>query len=124
MSSDEIAALARDFGKASAGTARALYDAFKESGDAFARDWAHNARSTSGVHGVHYPDSITSETRVALGIVVDTGPDVSRKQGGMGMGFEFGGPKQPPHLDGAQALPLAEARTTRLADAAIAFLLP
>jgi hypothetical protein len=61
---------------------------------------------------------------VALGILVETGPDSSMKQGSMGRGFEFGSQNQPPHLDGARALPAAEQRLERAADAAIGFLLP
>ena len=120
----EVYDLARDFGKASAGVAVTLYAVYKESGDAYAKDWANNARGTSGVHGKWYPDSITSETRVAMGIEVETGPDSSRKQGSMGRGFEFGSVNQPPHLDGLHALPTAEKRLTTAADAAIARLVP
>lgn len=123
MSSD-IQSLAVDFQKASAALARDLYDCFKDAGEEFAEDWRSNARATSGTHGRHYPNAITSETLVALGIVVETGPESGRRQGGMGMGFEFGGPKQPPHLDGAKALPRAEARIQRAADIAIGHLLP
>lgn len=116
--------LAADFGKASAKVAAALYDVYADAGDAFAEDWASNARETSGEHGKHYPNSITSETRVALGIHVETGPDSSMKQGGMGRGFEFGSQNQPPHLDGLRALPIAERRLERAADVAIGFVLP
>lgn len=116
--------LAQDFGKASRGVAAGLYVVYKEAGEAFAKDWADNARETSGEHGKHYPDSITSETRVALGVQVETGPDRSKKQGSMGRGFEFGSQNQPPHLDGARALPIAERRLLRAADAAIGYLLP
>jgi hypothetical protein len=121
---DEFFDLAADFGKASGKVASALYTVYKESGDAFADDWRGNAVETSGEHGKHYPASITSETRVALGIHVETGPDSSMKQGSMGRGFEFGSRNQPPHLDGARALPIAEVRLLRGADAAIGYLLP
>lgn len=121
---DEVFALARDFTEAGGKVGSALFDAFREGGDAFARDWADNARATAGAHGVHYPDSITSESRLALGIEIETGPESGRKQGSMGRGFEFGSVNQPPHLDGARALPSAEARVDRLADAAIGLILP
>lgn len=120
----EIFELAADFGKAPAKVAAALYDVYKDAGDAFAKDWASNARETSGEHGKHYPNSITSETRVALGILVETGPDSSMKQGSMGRGFEFGSRNQPPHLDGLRALPTAEQRLLRAADVAIGYALP
>lgn len=121
---DEFFGLAKELGQASGKVAVALYTVYAESGEAFAEDWADNARETSGEHGKHYPNSITSETRVALGIHVETGPDSSMKQGSMGRGFEFGSRNQPPHLDGARALPIAEVRLLRGADAAIGHLLP
>lgn len=120
---DEFFELAKDLGEAAPKVASALYEVYKESGEAFAEDWADNARETSGEHGKHYPDSITSETRVAFGIHVETGPDSSKKQGRMGRGFEFGSRNQPPHLDGLRALPIAERRLERGTDAALGFLL-
>lgn len=120
----EVFALADDFGKTAGEVASALYDTFAEEGDAFAEDWAENARATSGEHGKHYPGTITSETRLSLGIHVETGPESGRKQGGMGPGFEFGSRNQPPHLDGLRAMGPAEARLERAADATIGFLLP
>lgn len=121
---DEVFALARDFGKASAEIASALYDTFKEEGETFAEDWADNARATAGEHGKWYPDTITSETRPGLSITVETGPESGRKQGGMGPGFEFGSRNQPPHLDGLRAMGPAESRLEKAADATIGFLLP
>lgn len=121
---DEIFGLARNFATAGPKVASALYDTFKDAGDAFAEDWADNARETSGEHGKHYPNSITSETRVALGIEVETGPESGMKQGSMGRGFEFGSVNQPPHLDGLRAMPIAERRLDRAADVAITYALP
>lgn len=120
----EFFALARDFEKAPRKVALALYAAWKDGGEAFAEDWASNARETAGEHGKHYPDSITSETKVALGIEIVTGPESGLKQGGMGPGFEFGSQNQPPHLDGLRAMPIAERRIDRLSDSAIGFALP
>ena len=120
----EVFGLAADLGKASGRVAKALFDVYDQEGETFAKDWADNARETSGEHGKHYPNSITSETRVAFGIEVETGPDSSMKQGGMGRGFELGSRNQPPHLDGLRALPIAEVRLARAADATIGFLLP
>lgn len=122
---DEIFALARDFEKAPAKVASGLFDAYKGAGEGFRDDWQHNAASTSGEHGKHYPSSITTENRFAgMSIVNETGPESGRKQGAMGPGFEFGSVNQPPHLDGLQAMPLAEKRLEKLADAAIGFALP
>lgn len=112
---DEVFALANDFGKASGKVAVTLYEVFAEAGDSFAEAWSSNAAATSGEHGKHYPASITSETKVSFGIHVETGPDSSMKQGGMGRGFELGSRNQPPHLDGLRALGPADAALTRLA---------
>lgn len=123
MSADEIFDLARDFGKAPAAVASGLFDAFKGAGEGFRDDWKHNAAATAGEHGKHYPDAITTENRFAgTSILNETGPESARPQGDMS--FEFGSEKQPPHLDGALAMPLAEKRLDRLADAAIALSLP
>lgn len=125
MSAEEVFALARDFGQASSKVASGLFDAYRGAGEGFRDDWQHNARGTSGEHGKHYPDSITTEMKVAgLAIEVETGPDSGMKQGVMGRGFEFGSVNQPPHLDGLTAMPLAEKRLDRLADTAIAYSLP
>jgi hypothetical protein len=121
---DEIFTLAKELGRAPAKLAAALYDAYKAEGEQFAKEWAANARETSGTHGKYYPDSIDSETKLALGIEVETGPNSSKKQGGMGRGFEFGGQNQPPHLDGARALPAAEQRLERAADLAVVYVIP
>lgn len=121
---DEVFALARDFAVSGKQIASALYDTFKEEGEHFAADWRDNARETSGEHGKHYPESITSETRLSLGILVETGPESGRKQGGMGPGFEYGSVNQPPHFDGLSAMGPAESRLERAADATIGFLLP
>ena len=125
MSAEEIFGLARDFEKAPAKVASALFDAYKGAGEGFRDDWQHNARATSGTHGKWYPDSITTEMRFAgFGLETETGPESSHKQGRMGRGFEFGSQNQPPHLDGLRAMPLAAARLDKLADAAIGFALP
>lgn len=122
---DEIFDLARDLGAAPTKVASALFDAYRGAGEGFRDDWVHNARETSGQHGVHYPDAITTEMRFGgFGITVETGPESGRRQGGMGPGFEFGSENQPPHLDGLRAMPLAERRLERLADSAIGLALP
>ena len=55
MPAEEIIALAADFHQAGRKVGSALYDVYKESGDAFAQDWASNATETAGEHGKHYP---------------------------------------------------------------------
>lgn len=115
--------LARDFGQAPGKVASGLFEAYRGAGEGFRDDWQHNARATSGEHGVHYPDAITTEMKFAgFSIEVETGPESGRKQGGMS--FELGSRNQPAHLDGLRAMPLAAARLDRLADAAIGLALP
>jgi hypothetical protein len=119
----EVYALATDFEKSSAKVASALFDIYKQSGDAFAQDWRNNARVTAGKAARQYPSKITSETRLAFGIEVETGP-IAVGQGNLGRYLEFGSPTSAAHLDGARALPIAETRLARGADAAIGHLLP
>lgn len=123
---DEILDLARNLDNAPRAVAAGLYDAYRGAGEGFRDEWQHNARNTAGVHGKHYPDAITTEMRTGglTTIEVETGPESGRRQGGMGPGFEFGSVNQPPHLDGLQAMPIAEKRLERLSDAAIGFALP
>lgn len=126
MPADEIFELANDFEKAPAKVVGALFDTFKSAGERFRDDWQANARATSGAHGKHYPNAITTELRpfALTSIVVETGPESGRRQGGMGRGFEFGSRNQPPHLDGLRALGPADARLMREADDAIRGELP
>ena len=101
----EIFALANDLSKVGAKAIPALRTTMAAAGEAFAQEWASNARETSGVHGIHYPDSIDSELVFNLsGVSVDVGPNAARPQGSMGRGFEFGSENQPPHLDGLRAM--------------------
>lgn len=115
--------LARDLQAASPKVARVLYDVFKESGEAFAEDWRSNAVQTAGAHAAQYPGFIDSETRVALGVHVETGPR-EEGQGLLGRVLEFGSATSPAHLDGQRALPAGLARLDRAADVAVAFTLP
>jgi hypothetical protein len=124
MATNEYTGLAAEFGRASRRVASALFDVYRDAGDQFAKDWANNARQTSGAHGKWYPDSIDSQTHVSMGIEVEVGPNSAKKQGSMGRGFEFGSQNQPPHLDGVRAMTGAEERLARMADAAIGHLLP
>lgn len=120
----EFFELANDLGAAPAKVASTLYTVFAEAGEEFAEAWASNAAATSGTHGKHYPASITSETKLAFGILVETGPDSAMPQGQMGRGFEFGSQNQPAHLDGLRALGPADAALTRLAGNALDGVLP
>jgi hypothetical protein len=123
---DEFYALARDFGKAPAKVASALFDAYRGAGEGFRDDWRHNVQATGGTHLPHLPAAITSEMKFAAfgSIEFETGPEAGMRQGRLGRGDEFGSVNQPPHLNGLRAIPLAEKRLDRLADAAVAYTLP
>lgn len=121
----EIRQLAADLSKVGPKMVGPMRKVFQEAGDLVAKEWAANAEATSGEHGKHYPKSITAELKFSLGnIVADVGPDVSRKQGGMGPGFEYGSVNQPPHLDGLKAVDKVEPLVARAIDLAVQDLLP
>lgn len=108
----ELVGLSRDLGNLGRRATNAMVDVYQLSGDHLAKAWAARARTTSGVHGKHYPDSIDSEMLLSTDIAIEVGPNPSKPQGGMS--FEFGSSRQPPHLDGQFAtdeeLPLLDRR--------------
>ena len=118
----EFFILAKDFGRASGRVARALGEVYVQTGESFRDAWRQNAVQTAGEAGKHYPNSIESTPRIRLGLEVEVGPNPALPQGGMS--FEFGSSKQPPHLDGARAMPAAEALLERRADTVIGLLVP
>jgi hypothetical protein len=88
--------LAAAFERAPGETAELLITVVDEGGQ--------HLRKSGGRHGKHYPASITADTMVTEGaIYADVGPDRSRRQGGMGRGFEYGSVHTGPHPDGAAA---------------------
>ena len=114
----EVYRLAARFDRTPAKAVPALRTSMAAVGEAFAKEWADNARETSGEHGKHYPDSIDSELVFCVtSVAVEAGPNTSKKQGGMGRGFEFGSMNQPPHLDGLRALDGMQVRAERIIDA-------
>ena len=119
----QVFELADDLGKISSKAVPTLRSVVDESGKTLAQEWRSNASVTSGAHGKHYPNAITSELLFGVTqIVAEVGPETHRKQGGMGPGFEFGSRNQPPHLDGLRALDVVQPRMERMADAAIGHL--
>lgn len=115
--------LAADLDQIGFRTVPALRSAMTGVGEAFAKEWADNARQTSGTHGKHYPDSIDSELVFSIGTVtVEAGPNKAKRQGKMGRGFEFGSQNQPPHLDGLRALDAMQPRAERIMDATVGVL--
>lgn len=119
----EVYKLAADLSQVGAKSIPAMRGVMNEVGQAFAKEWAANARETSGEHGRHYPDSIDSELVFDFGgVSVDVGPNRDKKQGSMGRGFEFGSENQPPHLDGLRALDGMQKRAERIVDSTIGHL--
>lgn len=119
----EVYSLAGDLSQVGARTVPALRGVMRDLGDALAKEWRENAIETSGEHGKHYPNSITS--RLALGlsrIEVEAYADPAKRQGSMARGFEFGSRNQPPHLDGLRALTSVAPRADRVIASAMGFL--
>lgn len=121
----EIFKLASDLSQVGGKTVPAMRGVMEEAGRALADDWRANAVETSGTHGIHYPQSIDHELSLSVrSIGVEVGPNSAKKQGGMGMGFEFGSVNQPPHLDGLRALDGIQKRVERMFDSSIGHLFP
>lgn len=100
----ELLALSEYLDVAPKEVARRTYPVVERHAKGLQDGWQENARETAGRHGKHYPKSITAEqVPVADEIAWEVGPEIGRKQGGMGRGFEFGSRNQPPHWDGTRA---------------------
>lgn len=121
---DEIFDLAGDFGKAAAEIGKAMFDTFKSEGESFADDWADNAKQHFDGHAKHYPKSITSESKLAWGIHIETGPEFAKKQGFLGPVLELGGEHSPAYLDGLRAQEPAADRLEKAADETIRGIIP
>ncbi len=120
----DLVRLAEQLGQAAVEVDRAAYRETKIAAKSLERKWRDNARESAGRHGIHYPKSITSEQMPATGEVRwQVGPESARKQGGMGMGFEFGSVNQPPHLDMSSVVPDVEAAMFAALDKAVRDLL-
>lgn len=119
---DELRALAVALGNVPRIGLQAAVAETEAVGEELRSDWVSNATATAGEHGKHYPSSITAELQFGINtITVEVGPDSSKRQGGMGPGFEYGSVNQPPHLDGNKAADGHEAEfATRVADAVAA----
>lgn len=76
------------------------------------RDWASNARASSGRHAPMYPASISFDVAsYGPDIVAATiGPDKGGPQGALGNLLEYGSIHNPPHRDGGRALDAEEPR--------------
>lgn len=121
----EIRRLAADLSAVSRKMVVPMRSVFKESGDLLAKEWANNARATSGTHGKHYPNSIDADLTFSLGnIEAEVGPNSGKPQGVMGRGFEFGSVNQPPHLDGLKAVDKLEPLVEKVIEAAVSDLIP
>jgi len=124
MEIEGVAGLVHDLEKAAISVLPVVRAIVEKSAGELRDDWKTNARATAGKHGKLYPSSITSEDVLSFGaITYDIGPDSSRKQGGMGRGFEYGSVNQPPHLDGMHATEATEPRFHHAIDLAVEGLL-
>lgn len=70
------------------------------------RDWARNARQSSGRHAPAYPASISYDLLSVGPDITDAriGPDKGAPQGALGNLLEYGSVHNPPHNDGGRAL--------------------
>jgi len=119
-----IPGLVHDLEKAATSVLPVVRAIVEKSAGELRDDWKTNARATAGKHGKLYPSSITSEDVPSFGaITFDIGPDSSKKQGGMGRGFEYGSVNQPPHLDGLHATEATEPAFHHAIDLAVEGLL-
>ncbi len=119
----EVYRLAGDLSQIGFRTVPVIRESMTAVGEAFATEWRKNAEETSGTHGKWYPQSIDSGLSFTVTTVtVEAGPNTSKKQGGMGPGFEFGSENQPPHLDGLRALDGMQVRAERVIDATVGHL--
>jgi len=124
MEIEGVAGLVHDLEKAAISVMPVVRAIVEKSAGELRDDWKTNARATAGKHGKLYPSSITSEDVPSFGaITYDIGPDSSRKQGGMGRGFEYGSGTHPPPLDGMHATEATEPRFHHAIDLAVEGLL-
>ncbi len=102
----ELTRLADDLGRIPGRLFPKVAAVVTEHGAGLAKDWAANARLTTGKHAKRYPETITSEVRFRPGftsdITAEVGPEF-RRQGKLGRLLEYGSPTSPPHLDGNRA---------------------
>lgn len=108
-----------------AGAVPAVFAATEATATSLQKTWRANARRTAGKHGRWYPSSITTEKKGARfgSIEFEVGPEIGKRQGAMGPGFENGSRNQPPHLDGKKAADAVGPKYQTAVEAAIAGLL-
>ncbi|WP_113704597.1 hypothetical protein [Nonomuraea lactucae] len=96
--------LAADLAAEGDAAIKLTYDAVRDQAQQLQRTWRANARRTARRHGKHYPSSITNEQIPSTSAAIwEVGPEIGKKQGSMGVGFEYGSSNQPPHWDGTNA---------------------
>lgn len=126
----EVYRLSGDLSQIGFRTVPALRGAMAGVGEAFAHEWADNARETlrpgrgkGGSHAWGYPDSIDSGLSFTVTTVtVEAGPNVHKKHGFLGKVLEFGGEHSPPYLHGLRALDGMQVRAERVIDATVGHL--
>jgi len=103
-----------------------------EVGDAFAEEWANNAREHfhEDGHAGRYPKSIDADLVFGVSsVAVEAGPNPTKAAGGRSQAFlgpvlEFGNEDTPAYLDGLRALDGMQQRTERVIDSMMGYLLP
>lgn len=102
---DSLAKIAADLQGAALATPVKLAGVVSKGALNIKRDWANNARASSGKHAPAYPSSISYDLDVSpMSVSAEVGPDKGRPQGALGNLLEFGSVNNPPHMDGQRAL--------------------
>ena len=120
VDSREVQVLARDMLSSGGRLAPAVRASIQRGALQIKREWADNARQSSGSHARLYPASISYDLQgnAAFSSAV-IGPDKDRPQGALGNLLEFGSAKNPAHDDGGRALLVEQGKLERaLADIA------
>jgi len=124
LDSGDLTQLAGDLAASGSGIVPALLDVLGDEAQALQKLWRANARASAGPHGKWYPSSIDYEVRLGEGsLYAEIGPNIAKRQGGMGRGFEYGSIRQPPHLDGARTYAVRAQPYTRAVEGRVGSLL-
>jgi hypothetical protein len=105
---DDLRSLAHDLSEAPRKVQREALAVVEHGAVNVKKDWAENARASSGRMAPAYPSSISYDISLgaALAGVVEAqiGPDKQKRQGALGNLLEFGSANNAPHNDGGRAL--------------------
>lgn len=106
---DDLRSLAHDLSEAPVVVQREALAIVERGALNIKKQWADNARASSGRYAPAYPSSISYDlmsvgAAVAGVLSAEIGPDKARRQGALGNLLEFGSVNNPPHDDGGRAL--------------------